>query len=318
MLPKISIVICTYNRCQILRGCLDSLTQQTVNEKADALPPFEVIIVDNNSPDATAAVSSEYTAQYAYFRYIFEPNVGHSAARNRGFMEAHADWVLYLDDDVKVFQNLVERAIFTAENYGFECFGGIIHTFYLQEKPRWIAANFLSNQYLLEQYLTKTPTEISDEKLIWGCLIAFRKDLLYKFGGFKTDLGMKGDKMGYFDETDMILNVKNAGYRMGLDPEMRLYHLIPDFKLNLSWHLKECFVSGRDGYRYWAATIPSGKIGFLGYMLKRLVTYLRFFYNALKKWIRQDDFYWQNGIIQTLRPVLFDLGIIARKINPKR
>jgi glucosyl-dolichyl phosphate glucuronosyltransferase len=303
---KISIVVCTYNRSQVLRGCLDSLLHQTVENSL-----FEVIIVDNNSPDDTQKVVAPYVEHYPHFRYILETEIGLSRARNTGFQQAQTGWILYLDDDVKVLPNLVESALNTIDNYDFDCFGGIIYTFYLKERPRWIKPDFLSNQSLLDTY--KTPSLVASEREIWGCLLAFKKDLLQKFGGFKPDLGMNGNKMGYFEETDMLLNFKDGGYRMGIDPNMRLYHLIPDFKLNLSWHLKECFVSGRDVYRYWSETIPTGKINFLYYLLKRLLIYPRFFFNALKRWISEDDFYYQNMMIQTFRPILFDLGIIMRK-----
>jgi glucosyl-dolichyl phosphate glucuronosyltransferase len=303
-LPKISIVICTYNRSQILRGCLDSLSSQTMDSAL-----FEVIIVDNNSSDDTREVVEKYCAEYPHFNYVLETNIGLSRARNTGFRNAKSDWILYLDDDVKVLPNLTESALNTIENHGFECFGGIIYTYYLKERPRWIKPDFLSNQYLLEKY--PSPSIVTSEREIWGCLLVFRKDLLEKFGGFNPNLGMNGNKMGYFEETDMILNFKEAGYRIGIDPNMKLQHLIPNFKLQLNWHLKEGYVGGRDMQRYWKNYVPNDYWGGFIYILTRPLSYFRNAFLATQKLYRDENFYIENAFLAIVKPILNDVGKVV-------
>lgn len=84
----VSIVICTFNRADLLRECLQSLTNQ--NEDISRIP---VIVVDNNSTDATAKTVREFERKLPGLKYVFEPEQGLSHARNRGFKEAETKWV---------------------------------------------------------------------------------------------------------------------------------------------------------------------------------------------------------------------------------
>ena len=66
--PKISVVVCTYNRDQMLPECLESLSNQRVDKNL-----YEVIVVDNNSKDNTQEVANGFVRKYSNFRYLFEP-----------------------------------------------------------------------------------------------------------------------------------------------------------------------------------------------------------------------------------------------------
>ena len=79
MVAHLSVIVCTYNRCDLLTGCLQSLGDQRLSPAR-----FEVVVVDNNSTDDTAAVVEHHQARLANLRYVFEPIQGLSHARNRG------------------------------------------------------------------------------------------------------------------------------------------------------------------------------------------------------------------------------------------
>src|SRR6185295_15191242 len=66
--PRLSAIVCTCNNARSLEGTLESLTHQE-------LPPgvgYEVLIVDNNSTDDTAAVAQRFASPDSRFRYVFE------------------------------------------------------------------------------------------------------------------------------------------------------------------------------------------------------------------------------------------------------
>src|SRR5215213_8300081 len=85
---SVSVVISTRNRAALLRRCLEGVTNQV-------RPPLEIVVVDNTRGDeATRAVALEAGA-----RYIVEPVIGVSRARNRGLDTARGDIVAFLDDD---------------------------------------------------------------------------------------------------------------------------------------------------------------------------------------------------------------------------
>ena len=96
---KISVILCTYNRCQSLAKALESLAVSIVPESIE----WEVLVVDNNSKDRTSDVVQDFSSRYAgRFRYVSEPQQGKSFALNTGVREARGDVLAFVDDDVTV------------------------------------------------------------------------------------------------------------------------------------------------------------------------------------------------------------------------
>ncbi|NPA73543.1 MAG: glycosyltransferase [Epsilonproteobacteria bacterium] len=84
---NISVVIPTYNRQGLVKRAIESVINQT-------LKPQEIIVVDDGSSDDTKKVLQNYPVCY-----IYQPNQGVSAARNRGIKEAKNEWIAFLDSD---------------------------------------------------------------------------------------------------------------------------------------------------------------------------------------------------------------------------
>lgn len=95
--PRISLVLPAYNEAQDLRACLDAIAAQTV-------APYEVIVVDNNSTDATAQIAREYP----WVRLLREKRQGVVFARNRGFDAARGDIIGRIDVDTRIHADWVE------------------------------------------------------------------------------------------------------------------------------------------------------------------------------------------------------------------
>lgn len=92
MSPKISIVIPVYNSAKYLRECLDSICNQSFAD-------WEIVAVDDGSPDESPAILEEYAARDRRIRVIHKPNGGVSAARNDGLEAAVGEYVLFVDSD---------------------------------------------------------------------------------------------------------------------------------------------------------------------------------------------------------------------------
>ena len=88
----------TYNRGDLLGDAVRSILAQ----RPDTTPPFELIVVDNNSTDHTRSVVEQCAAADARVRYVFEPQQGSSPGRNAGISAARASIVAFTDDDVRV------------------------------------------------------------------------------------------------------------------------------------------------------------------------------------------------------------------------
>src|SRR5262249_942207 len=92
----ITLAICTFNRCRSLATTLSSLAGQAGIDWSSV----EVIVVDNNCTDDTAAVVAAFTDPLP-LRRVAEAAQGLSHARNRAVIEARGHWVLFTDDDVQ-------------------------------------------------------------------------------------------------------------------------------------------------------------------------------------------------------------------------
>ena len=116
---KFSILIATFNRAAVLQKTLESLA---------SLQPegsWEVIVIDNNSPDDTPQVVEAATRTFPVpLRYVFEPEPGRSAALNSGFQAARGAILVTTDDDVRVEPDWLDRIAAGFEAHGCDYIGG--------------------------------------------------------------------------------------------------------------------------------------------------------------------------------------------------
>lgn len=91
MEPTFSVVIPTYNRAQLLARTVRAFLAQ------DGVP-FEVIVVDDGSTDATPEVLAGF--RDPRLRVLRQPNAGLASARNAGLLQARGQYVLFNDDDI--------------------------------------------------------------------------------------------------------------------------------------------------------------------------------------------------------------------------
>lgn len=88
-MPKVSVIIPTYNRADFLTEAVDSVLNQTWRD-------FEIIVVDDGSTDGTRDVVGRYGDRIKYFH---KQNKGPSSARNFGTSKAHGNFLAFLDSD---------------------------------------------------------------------------------------------------------------------------------------------------------------------------------------------------------------------------
>ena len=235
MSPKISVVVCTYNRAGLLEDCLKSLAKQSAD-----ISGYEIIVVDNNSTDKTKEVANSFIKKYPNFRYVKEPNQGLSHARNRGWKEARGEYAAYIDDDARADGRWVENIIaFASKHPDVVAFGGPYKGFSLEEIPEW---------YKETTYGTKTLGEkqrpIDKNEWISGTNMVFRKTLLSGLGGFNTRVGMSKDTVSYGEETNLLVKIKKKNLPIFYVPDMVVEHLVADYKMSLRWMLMSHYKNG--------------------------------------------------------------------------
>lgn len=89
---KFSIIIPCYKVEQYLRQCVDAVLAQTFED-------YEVILVDDGSPDRSGEICDEYAGKDSRVKVIHKPNGGLSDARNAGLDVAQGEYVMFLDSD---------------------------------------------------------------------------------------------------------------------------------------------------------------------------------------------------------------------------
>ena len=109
MYPKlITIIIPVYNTEQYLTTCLDSLLQQTFQD-------FEVILIDDGSKDKTGDICDEYASRFPKIKVIHQKNRGVSAARKIGLEMACGKYIISVDADDWMEEDMLESLFFCAE-----------------------------------------------------------------------------------------------------------------------------------------------------------------------------------------------------------
>ena len=97
----LSIIIPTFNRCELLYRALNSVFKQTYSD-------YEVIVIDDGSTDGTAEMLQK---SFTQVRYVFQSNKGVSAARNKGLALAQGRWIAFLDSDDEWLPQKLEKQI---------------------------------------------------------------------------------------------------------------------------------------------------------------------------------------------------------------
>jgi glycosyltransferase involved in cell wall biosynthesis len=299
---RISIVICTYNRSELLKGCLQSLYEQSCDSAQ-----HEVIVIDNNSTDDTRKVFESYIG-YPNFHYCFEQQQGLSHARNRGLSEAQGQYIAYLDDDVLVPPTWIAKALelIQTEQPPLDGFGGPLHPFYTSPKPEWF-----EDRYAIQMGGKNKTYFLHPGHSFIGANMAWDRELLRSIGGFRVDLGYI-EYLG--EETDAFTrawHLKPAA-RFLHSPDLSLRHWLPPQKMLLSYRIKRNIVSGL--FLFQISGPKSFKARFL-YSLNKLFGLLKGMIKALLVFKKYP--LWQKWVYCEWSPRMVYFGELCGSLGIK-
>jgi glycosyltransferase involved in cell wall biosynthesis len=227
---KYSIVIATYKRAADLRETLKSLA----GLQPDGL--WEVVVVDNNSPDDTAQVVEEASRTFPVeLRYLFERQQGRSPALNAGIRAARGSIVVTTDDDVRVPADWLNRAAEGLARLQCDYVGGRVLPIWGAPRPAWIP-NHGGKQWAVIALLDygDQPIEFGS-RVPLGVNMAFTRGAFERAGGFDPHTGRRAGTLLGQEVREWCIRARKAGVRGFYIPEMWLEHIIPADRLRKSY-----------------------------------------------------------------------------------
>jgi len=243
--PRFSVILCTYNRRNLVMSALASLRRQTLPYNT-----FEVIVVDNGSSDGTSGAVRTYVSAERHqdkktddiwkVVCISETQNGLAYARNTGLLAASGEIAVFLDDDAVADQRLLERLWQAYEDTGADAIGARVELRWEAPRPHWLADDMLDMlgnfEPAHERVKLSAPTSFSS-----SCF-SVKIESLRANGYFSPFLSKRDNLPASAEVQDMCQRLYAAGYELWYEPTAVAAHRVPAARLT------RAFITGR---AYW-------------------------------------------------------------------
>lgn len=255
----LSVVISTYNRCDLLPSALRSvLAQETGGAR------YEVIVVDNNSTDRTREVVESFIARGAEnLRYIFEEAQGLSHARNTGIANARAPIISFTDDDILAAQDWVRNIKRTFDDHPEVDFvGGKVLPRWNTDPPAWLTREHWSPLAIVDY--GDAPFYVNAEKPLCmvGANLSVRRKVFERIGLFTSNLQRVKDSIGSTEDYELHMRIWAAGGQGMYVPDIVVSADVQANRLTKAYHRR--WHKGQGKYRAIMGleeiTAPDGRL----------------------------------------------------------
>lgn len=239
---RISVVIATYNRANLLAECLAHLSRQRFE------PDDEVLVVDNGSTDGTPRVIVQAQQSFPVpLRHLVERTPGKSNAIAAALAFAQGDVLAFTDDDVDVDRDWIDEVRRAMSDPGVALAGGPVAPRWEVDPPPWLRAAVeeygrLAAPLGLLNYGTES-FPLGPRTALGGNLIV-RAEVLKKLGGYATHLGKLRGTLLSGEDHELCMRVQNAGFRAVYWPELRVTHWVPAERMRVGYAMSWFYWSG--------------------------------------------------------------------------
>lgn len=243
-MPSISVIVPVYKAEAYLYACVDSILSQTFSD-------FEVILVDDGSPDNCGVICEEYARKDERVRVIHQENRGQASARNHGLKLASGNWICFVDSDDLIHPQMLAALYAAVKDSGAgismcryveapqlpEDFYGekdlsftvypmdeqtLVQLYDREDYPAWVACTKLVRRDLVEEYPFREGRVFEDNEAVcrWVCragMLASIDAQLYYYrtnmvSTTKSNFSLK--KLDYLWALESILEFYSSlGYR---------------------------------------------------------------------------------------------------------
>lgn len=288
----ISVIIPSFNNCQLLEKAIYSVINQSIHKNK-----YEIIVVDNASSDKTQIKTEQIITdnKNVKIRYFLEEIPGLLSGRHRGAKESVGDILVFIDDDIEANSGWLSAINDSFYNNDIHLVGGKCLPKYEVQPPYWVEYLWRVDKNLRQcgyYSLIDLGDEIKEINpgFIYGLNFSIRKKTLYELGGFHPDVIPKKYQRYQGDgETGLTLKTSEKGYKAIYNPKALVYHWVSRKRMTIKYIQKRMFYQGVcDSY-----------------------TQIR--YAHLKKDINSNDFYLKHFISRIKK--IIDPTIVKNKIR---
>ncbi len=170
-MPKVSVIIPTYNRPHYICEAIDSVLAQTFLD-------YEIIVVDDGSTDHTAEVLKKYGDR---IRYIYQENLGPPGAMNTGVRHAKGEYYVILGNDDALMPDMLERQVAVLDqnpDVAFVCAGT-----YFMDANSEIYKTSVDGRYREQSFKS-----LLFDNFVWHLTVVIRRKVSEEMGHFDESL----------------------------------------------------------------------------------------------------------------------------------
>lgn len=204
----VSIIVPVYRVEEWLERCVKSIQDQTY-------PKLEIILVDDGSPDCSGEMCDRFAEQDARIKVIHKPNGGQGDARNVGVDAATGKYLLFVDSDDYIAEDLVDKVFAIAEEY--RCDMVLFDYYHVEKGVKEVRSNPVPENRVLNlreerQVMMLPPSPV----------IKFYNTEFYKKANSRFPKGL------YYEDLGMTLKIVTDAERIYYLPEPLYYYIIRD------------------------------------------------------------------------------------------
>lgn len=201
-----TVAIPAYNRCELLKESLKELVKQVTE-----IGSGEILLVDDGSNDLTPKLLDIYSKRHNFFHYIISnENNGISKTRNMLVKNAKGKYIIFLDSDVFITENLIKNHLeILTKNEKVICQSNLILSSKIDNQPK---ANFLTD---------------NSKAFFDTANVSLEKRYLVKAGYFDENFSAYG-----WEDLEMGLRLKQQGLKQIKNKNIYAYHYQPAPELN--------------------------------------------------------------------------------------
>lgn len=228
-MPRVSIILPTYNVERYLQQCLDSIAKQTYAN-------IEVIIIIDGATDGSFDIAKKFCEKDSRFKVYWQENAGSGPARNNGIQRANGRYILFIDPDDWVKEDYVERLLTAQKEGDYDLVTSASDDYYFSKNGAltYIKKMDVQDETFkgIKQVRKKYALLLSQSLICSPTKILYKKNIIDKDNIMFPDLRRSQDivfNYRYYNSISSVKVLNYHGYCYRVEFSQRLCRLKPDY-----------------------------------------------------------------------------------------